>query len=294
MDFTLSQRAVFAMLGAVLIYGTNFAISRHGIQSGLTSMDMTLLRFAVAGAILMPMFIKAGVGDCAGIGWRRGLVLTLMSGLPMTLLMMVGLSMAPAAHGASIAPGTVTVIGAVGGLLMFGVKPGRMVIFGIGVVLLGLVCIGIAGGTSGSWTVVWGDLCFLGVGLVWGGYPLLLQLWKVDALRAAAAMSVISMVLVLPLYAALGGGNLLHVPLTTVLIHAVNQGIFNMIIGLWLWGFAVKTLGAAQSGRFPPLIPVIGTLTAIPLLGEWPKPLQIAGVALIVTGLLLTAFRRPV
>jgi drug/metabolite transporter (DMT)-like permease len=293
MAFSLSQRAVLAMLGAVLIYGTNFAISRHGIQSGLTSMDMTMLRFAVAGTVLLPLFLKAGIGDCAGIGWSRGLVLTLMSGLPMTLLMMVGLSMAPAAHGASIAPGTVTVIGAVGGLLMFGVRPTPAVIAGIGVVLCGLLCIGIAGGTSGSWSVVLGDLCFLGVGLVWGGYPLLLQFWKVDALRAAAAMSVISMVLVLPLYAAVGGGNILHVPLTTVLVHGINQGIFNMIVGLWLWGFAVKTLGAAQSGRFPPLIPVIGTLTAIPLLGEWPKPLQIIGVGLIVTGLLLTAFRRP-
>jgi drug/metabolite transporter (DMT)-like permease len=292
MNFTLSQRAVFAMLGAVLIYGTNFAISRHGIQSGLTSMDMTLLRFVVAGTVLLPLFIKAGIGDCAGIGWGRGLVLTVISGLPMTLLMMVGLSMAPAAHGASIAPGTVTVIGAVGGLLMFGVRPAPTVIAGIGVVLCGLICIGIAGGTSGSWSVVLGDLCFLGVGLIWGGYPLLLQLWKVDALRAAAAMSVISMALVLPLYAAVGGGNIAHVPLTTVLIHGVNQGIFNMIVGLWLWGFAVKTLGAAQSGRFPPLIPVIGTLTAIPLLGEWPKPLQILGVSLIVAGLLLTAYRR--
>ncbi len=293
MTFNLPQRAVLAMLGAVVIYGTNFAISRHGIQSGLTSMDMTLLRFAVAGTLLLPLFIKAGVADCAGIGWGRGLVLTLMSGLPMTLLMMVGLSLAPAAHGASIAPGTVTVIGAVGGLLMFGVRPGGAVIAGIGVVLSGLVCIGIAGGTSGSWSVVLGDLCFLGVGLVWGGYPLLLQLWKVDALRAAAAMSVISMAFVWPLYAAVGGGNILNMPLATVVLHAVNQGVFNMIVGLWLWGFAVTTLGAAQAGRFPPLIPVIGTLTAIPLLGEWPKPLQIMGVGLIVTGLLITAFRRP-
>jgi drug/metabolite transporter (DMT)-like permease len=36
---------------------------------------------------------------------------------------------------------------------------------------------------------------------------------------------------------------------------------------------------------------VIGTLTAIPLLGELPGPLQWVGIALIVTGLVLTTRR---
>ena len=110
--------AALAMLGAVAIYGANFAISRHAVLNGFTVLDMTALRFGVAAVLLFPLFLKAGgFRDCAGIGWGRGLVLTLSSGLPMTLLMMQGLSLSPAAHGASIGPGTVTVIGAVGGWL---------------------------------------------------------------------------------------------------------------------------------------------------------------------------------
>jgi drug/metabolite transporter (DMT)-like permease len=290
----LSPRAIatLAMLGAVSIYGTNFAISRHAVTHGLTPHDMTALRFTVSGLLLLPLLLRWGLRDAAGIGWGRGLVLSFLSGLPLTLFMMQGLALAPAAHGATIAPGTVTVIGAIGGFLMFGARPARLGVLGIAIVVLGLALIAIAGTTSGSRNIVLGDLCFFGVGLIWGFYPLLLQLWKVDGLRATAVLAVVSMVLFLPYYLLTGGhANLMTVPLWIVLAHAFNQGVLNVIVGLWLWGLAVEKVGAAQSGRFPPLIPVIGTLTAIPLLGELPGPLQWLGIGLIVTGLVLTTRR---
>jgi drug/metabolite transporter (DMT)-like permease len=287
--------AALAMLGAVTIYGTNFAISRHGILNGLTPWDMLALRFATAGLVLLPVFWRAGPASCGGIGWPRGLLITVMSGFPMTFLMMYGLSLAPASHAASIAPGTVTTISAVGGALLFGAWFGWNVRIGVLIVLSGLACIGIAGSTEMTPGVMLGDLCFLGVGLLWGGYPLLQQLWKFDTLKATATMSVLSMAAVLPLYFLSGAAsNLMNVPAGVVLFHAVNQGIMNMIVGLLLWGWAVKVIGAAGSGRFPPLIPIIGTLTAIPLLGEWPKPLQFAGIALIVIGILVTVSRWQV
>jgi drug/metabolite transporter (DMT)-like permease len=287
----LSSRhlAALAMLGAVTIYGTNFAISRHAVLNGLTPNDMTALRFAFSGVVLLPFLLRWGLRNCAGIGWGRGIVLTISSGLPMTLLMLNGLALAPAAHGSAIAPGTVTVIGAIGGYLLFGARLSRAAILGIGIVLAGLFLIGLAGTTSGARDVILGDLCFLGVGLIWGGYPLLLQLWRVDPLRATAVLAVLSMFAFWPWYLVFGDSQLLAVPIWVVALHGINQGILNVIVGLWLWGWAVKKVGAAGAGRFPPLIPVIGTLSAIPLLGELPGPLQWMGIALIVSGLVISA-----
>jgi drug/metabolite transporter (DMT)-like permease len=243
--------------------------------------------------VLLPVFLRAGVADCAGIGWGRGLLITVMSGFPMTFLMMQGLALAPATHAASIAPGTVTLISAIGGAALFGAWFGWNVRIGVAVVLAGLACIGIAGGANATYRVMLGDLCFLGVGLLWGGYPLLQQLWRFDTLKATAAMSVLSMMAVVPLYLASGAGsNLAALPPGLVLFHAVNQGLLNMIVGLLLWGWAVKVIGAAGAGRFPPLIPVIGTLTAIPVLGEWPGALQLSGIVLIVAGILVISSRR--
>ena len=97
---------ILAMLGAVAIYGANFGISRHALLNGLTPDDLVALRYGIAGTLLLPVFIRRGIADCAGIGWRRGIVLAIMSGVPMALLMTTGLAMAPASHAAAIGPGT--------------------------------------------------------------------------------------------------------------------------------------------------------------------------------------------
>lgn len=285
---------VLAMLGAMTIYGANFPISRHGIQHGLTPADMTALRFTVAGVLMLPVLLRAGLKDCAGIGWGRGLVLTLMSGFPIGLLMMLGLSYAPASHGSAIGPGTVTVVGIIGGRLLFGIKPTLPALAGVACVLVGLGVIATASSTGGSATMLLGDLCFVGVGMIWGSYPLLLMLWKVDPLKAAAVLSVLSAITYMPYYALTEGGHIFTLPWSVLLLHGFNQGVLNVIVGLWCWGIGVAKLGVATAGRFPPLIPVIGTLIGIPLVGEWPGPLQWLGVSLIVTGLAVAAIRPAV
>ena len=280
---------ILAMLGAVAIYGANFGISRHALLNGLTPDDLVALRYGIAGTLLLPVFIRRGIADCAGIGWRRGIVLAIMSGVPMALLMNTGLAMAPASHAAAIGPGTVTVIGVIGSMVLFGVKPSRPIVIGIGVVLAGLAAIGVAGSRTGGPSILVGDLLFLATGLLWGFYPLLLQKWNVGAMTSTAIVSVLSLVYI-PVYALFLAPRILAVDPWVVLFHGINQGLLNVILGLWLWGHAVRVLGAATAQRFPPLIPVAGTLLAIPILGEWPPPLQAVGVALIVAGLGLAAF----
>jgi drug/metabolite transporter (DMT)-like permease len=291
---SLPTLAKLGMVLCVLIYGANFVISRYAVLNGLTPHDLLAMRFAVAGTLLLPIFLKAGgFRDCAGAGWKHGLILAVMSGIPMSYLMLTGLSLAPAAHGASIGPGTVTLIGIIGSVAFFGAVLTRNLVVGVISVICGLALLAIAGTTSASSTVVWGDLCFLGVGLLWGGYPLVIQLWKVDGLRATAIVSVVSMIY-LPIYALFFFRGFDIAPWWLLLAHAFNQGVVNIIIGLWIWGWAAHVLGSERVGRFPPMIPVTGTLLAIPILGEIPGPLQWSGIALIVGGLFIAAWKKPV
>jgi drug/metabolite transporter (DMT)-like permease len=288
----LRQLAVLAMLGSVAIYGVNFVVSRHAMLNGFTPYDLAALRFGFAGLILLPLFIRSGgLQSCAGVGWGRGILLAIMSGAPMSLLQVTGLSLAPAAHGATIGPGTVAVISLVGGALLFGAELSKQALVGLAIVLSGLGCFAVGAGTGASSNVMLGDALLLCMALLWGGYPLALQKWKIDPLVATAVLSVLSMVY-LPVYWLFLPGNMASLPLWLVAAHAFNQAVLNMIIGLWLWGFAARTIGASGAGRFPPLIPVIGTLTAIPVLGEWPGPLQSLAVVLIVGGLFVMTSRR--
>ena len=288
------QKRHLAMAGmalAMLIYGSNFVISRHAVLNGLSAHDMLALRFAVAGLILLPVFWRAGVRDCAGIGWRRGVILTVMSGFPMSFLMMQGLTMAPAAHGASIGPGTVTLIGIIGGVLLFGTQLTAALMVGVAIVLAGLLALALAATTATHMpNLLLGDLCFLGVGLIWGGYPLALQLWKIDGLKATAVFSVLSM-LYLPVYALVYFRGFDVAPWQAIVFHGINQGLINVVIGLWLWAWATKILGVAVAGRFPPMIPVIGTILGMPVLGEWPGAIQLVGIAMIVGGLFIAAWK---
>ena len=286
-----ARLGVLAMLGSVVIYGANFPLSRLATQQGLSPADLAALRYAIAGTLLLPVFIRAGAASCAGVGWRRGLVLAVLSGVPMALVMNTGLKYAPAGHGAALGPGVVTVVGIVGSYLLFRVRPSVYALFGIAVVLGGLACVAAAGTASGP-NVVLGDALFVTTGLLWGFYPLLLQRWQVGGMISTAIVSVLSLPYI-PLYIAFLDPGLTRVEPWVLAFHAANQGIVNMILGLWLWGSAVRILGAARAQRFPPLIPVCGTLLAIPVLGEWPGPLQALGVGLIVSGLALAAFGAP-
>jgi drug/metabolite transporter (DMT)-like permease len=284
--------AVAGMLLTVVIFGSNFVISRYAMLNGLTQHDLLALRFGTSGLLLLPIFLRPGLRRCGGVGWKRGFWLFVTSGFPMTYLMMTGLSMAPAAHGATIGPGTVTLIGIIGSVALFGTVLSRPLVTGVVAVLAGLACLAIAGSTGATSGTLWGDLCFVAVGTLWGFYPLLVQLWKVDGLKGAAIVSVLSMAY-LPFYFLFYFRGFDIAPWWVLGFYAVYQGVINVIIGLWIWGWASHVLGAGAVGRFPPLIPVTGTLLAIPILGEIPGPLQLTGFALIIGGLFVASWRRP-
>ncbi len=288
----LRRLAVLGMLTSVSIYGVNFVISRHAMLNGMTPYDLAALRFGGAGLLLLPVFLRAGgFRTCAGIGWGRGLAITAMSGVAMSLLQMIALSLAPAAHGATIGPGTVAATSVLAGAWLFGGQVDRKALAGLAIVLSGLACFAVGASVNPSRTVVIGDIMFLLMALLWAGYPLAVQYWKIDALTATAVLCVLSLAY-MPVYWAFLPSNMSQIPLWIIAAHAFNQAVLNMIVGLWLWGWAARTIGTSEAGRFPPLIPVIGTLTAIPILGEWPGPYQTAAVMLIVAGLGVMSWKR--
>ena len=92
------------------------------------------------------------------------MVLAVMSGFPMSYLLLTGVTYAPAAHGATIGPGLVTVISIIGSVALFGAIITRQLVIGIVAVLLGLTCLGIADTTHTNPSILFGDLCFVGVG----------------------------------------------------------------------------------------------------------------------------------
>jgi drug/metabolite transporter (DMT)-like permease len=60
-------KAVVSGAFAALIWGTFPVVTKLGMTDALTAFDITALRFAVAGAVLLPLFARRRLGS---VPWR--------------------------------------------------------------------------------------------------------------------------------------------------------------------------------------------------------------------------------
>ena len=272
------------MLITVLIYAANLAFSRFSVQHGLSPYDLTALRFLVAGTLLTPYFYRLGWIDLGGLGWSKGIILALLAGSPYMFLLFSGLEFAPTSHAAVLNPGIIPVV------VFFGLVSLRLQAFSIKrLFCLVLIFIGLILVTSSSFRfkgdILIGDSLLFLSGLSWGIFTLLCKLWQLKPLQATTIVSVISMAY-LPIYFIFYYQGFAEVTWTHLISQAVYQGVFNAIIALFLLTYAIENLGAQQASLFSPLIPVLATLMAIPLLSEIPSFVQWAGIIFVVVGML--------
>ena len=89
---------------AVTIWGVYLAFTRADVSAGVLSADLTLIRCAVAGALLLPWLLRHSPRTLSGVGWRHSLVLVLLAGPLFILVGASGLLRAPLPHGAVVQP----------------------------------------------------------------------------------------------------------------------------------------------------------------------------------------------
>ena len=285
------------LCGATMALGASlsFAAARAGILGGLLAVDMIFARFIVAGLIMLPVLIRFGIRDLAGLGWRRALGLTLLGGAPFALLQTGGYGFAPLAHGAVIAPSTVTIVSTIGAALFLRERLSRDHLVGAAVVLGGILLIGWDGLAQPSGERAWlGDLMFFASSLLWAGFTLLLRHWRVPPLRATAVVSVLSFAITTPAYLGImGAAHLAALPLGLLVFQGIVQGGVQGAVTMVAYSQAVMLLGVSRAVLFPAIVPAVSVLIGIPIVGELPSVLQVAGLGLVTLGLFITikAFR---
>lgn len=267
-----------------------FAAARAALVGGLQATDLIFARYVVAGLIMLPLLLRFGLRDLAGIGLRRGVVLAVLGGAPFALLQTGGYGFAPLAHGAVIAPATVTIVSTIGAALLLRERLSRDHLAGAAIVIAGIVLIGWDGLAQPAGARAWlGDLLFFLSSVLWAGFTLLLRLWRLSALRATAVVAVLSALATTPAYLLwIGPAHLLALPVGTLLLQGLIQGGVQGALTMYAYGQAVVLLGVSRAVLFPALVPALSVLLGIPIVGEIPGPLQITGLALVTLGLLTT------
>ena len=283
--------AALAGVGAMLLYAGQFVLSRWSIQRTLSLWDLAALRFGVAG-VLSALFLLRRRPGLGGLGWGRLIALAIAAGGPYTLIMYGGLSLAPAAHGAVIIPGATPVVAAALTGWWWQERPWPAKVVGLALIVLGLVLVGWPGISAGAGSSIGlGDLLFTVAGVLWGFYTVAARRWQIDPVPVTAAMWALSL-LYLPPYAAVAGSRLLAAPRGEVLFQAAYQGLGVAIVALVLYAWAIRVLGASVAALLMPLVPVFGVLLGMPVLGEIPDAVQLAGMLGVSVGMILAGVRR--
>jgi drug/metabolite transporter (DMT)-like permease len=195
-------------LAAVGIWASWVVAVRLGLRTRLTPWDITALRFAVAGLILLPYLLKKGLAVDRLKGWGRAAIL-LGGGAPMVLLSYGGLRFAPAAHAACLDTALIPLNVAILAAVVLGEAFTLAKRLGLALVVAG--ALGIvwgAGGTLGSSQNV-GHALFLGAGVLWAAYTVAMRKAGLDGLAIAAVGSLITY---LPVYGILCGTRVFDVP----------------------------------------------------------------------------------
>lgn len=274
---------------AAAIWAVYSVLARLGVTAGLSPADMSLLRFAPGALLMLPLMWRWGWRDLAGIGWGRGLVLTLLAGPGFSLLFMTGFSLAPLAHGAVIAPAGQMLAGLGLSAWLAHQRLTRESLIGAAFVLLGLLFM--AGDSllhGESRATLLGDLLFAIAGFCWGLFGTLSRRWQVDPLRVTVVVLVLSFLLFTPPYLALADlGGLAQASAGMLTLQVLSQGLGAGLVALLAYSRAAALLGAGRAAFFGAMVPGAASLLAIPILGEVPTTLQALGIVSVVVGLLI-------
>jgi drug/metabolite transporter (DMT)-like permease len=269
-------------LATVSIWAGNIVVAGLGLRSSLTPWDITAIRFAVAGLALLPFLMWRGLA-LDRLGWV-GVAALVLGGAPTVMLANAGLLFAPASHAGALFPGVMPLMVAMLAAILLKEPFAPKKRLGLALIATGVVAIIWGnGGTIGT-TETLGHLLFLGVALAFACYTVAMRRAHLDGLHAAAISAVGSMLLYLPPYAILAGGDLFNASPGAITLQALVQGLLTAVFSYVVYGRAVGILGASSGAAFGASCPAMTALMAIPILGEWPSAIDWIAITLISAG----------
>lgn len=270
------------------------AISNHGIKAGLLPADLAFIRYTVAGLLLLPWLARHAPLQLGGIGWHKGLALSLFAGPLFVLVGTSGYRFAPLAHGAVIQLGALTVASFLLASALVGERAGHRRLAGLGVIIAGLAVTAGPSLLEGGSTAWIGDLLFAVAGVMWALFTVLQRRWAIDPMAATAAVSVVSAAIYVPVYLASGGLSRIATAAPAMLAEQILvQGVLGEVIALFAFSRAVQDLGAGRAALFPTLAPAIAILAGIPLDSGVPTALQSIGLLVLSLVMLIAVTGSP-
>ncbi|WP_232287840.1 DMT family transporter [Verminephrobacter eiseniae] len=274
-------------LAVALIWSGWSVATRFAMKTELAPADVTFLRFGVAAIFLWPVLLRHGFGF-KRIGRLNVCIMLIGAGVPFMMLAATGMRFAPASHVATLMIGMMPIFVALLSALFFRERFSRVQLGGLATVIVGAACLGghalIADRGAGEWR---GDLLFLCAGLCFASYTVVQRRSGISPWHATALVNVGSALVFAPIYWLFLQPRIFTAPVSDLLFQVFAQGVCAAIVAMFFYAEAVRRLGAPRAAIFGALTPAFAVLIGIPALGEIPGGVGLAGIALVMAGVVL-------
>ncbi len=278
-------------VGGILIWAGFIVFSRVGMNTNLTAYDITTLRFAVSGLLVLP-FLKSWWPS--HLPWHAKIIMSICGpGAIYSLFMYLGVADASAAYASVFANGSLPIFTMVIVYLAVKESPSKSQLLAVAVIATGGILVGIPGMQAGGVNVFSGIAFFLSASAVLSVYFFGVRHWQLTPRQALVLVNVPNALIFLPLWYFYLPTGLSEVALSTIVFQALFQGLGPGFLAVILLALATTNLGPTPMACFSASVPALATLMAIPVLSEFPSSIEWVGIAVVTTGLgLLVASRR--
>jgi len=282
---TPTRRGILWALLAISIWSGWIVTTRYGVKTPMTPLDLTMLRFGSAGLLLAPLLWRKGLG-LTRANAKPWALLILGAGAPYIFVAANGFRFAPAAHGTMI-PGSMPVFVVILGALVLGAGVPRQRLMGLSLVVAGVMLLIGTGLFAPGGGATAGHVLFLACSALWASYTLAAPRTGMDAWHITAVVTGVSAVLILPFFLLGGQSGIGQASLGDIAFQVFYQGLMTSIISLYASSRAIELIGPQRTSSFSPLVPVMASLIAIPVLGEIPSATDWAAILMISLGVML-------
>jgi drug/metabolite transporter (DMT)-like permease len=289
---TLLQTRAFGLIAALLtvtIWAAFLIVTRFAVQDNFTVEEVLIMRLVPGALAMIPLMMKFDLLP-RGQSWPRAIILMVGASAIFPYIVSSGLAYAPASDGGALAPGILPFWTAMAAYILAGELPDNRRKVGLALILIGATVVGLwqilSEADSGAWK---GHLMFLTGSGFFAIYSVIFRQSGLSPIHGLVIGLFWGTLFATPLLFLTGNVSFAKVELLDILVMIILQSFVIGILATVLFNYAVQLLGAAESGAFGALTPILALLGGVTLLNEAVTPFKVVGVVLVASGVLLAS-----
>jgi drug/metabolite transporter (DMT)-like permease len=280
-----------AILGTVLIWGLSFVSSRAVLTRGFPPLSLACLRFAVASLVLLPLRRKVDPGLRILPSQRLPLILSGLFGVTIYFFFETRGIQLTSASNAALIIAAIPVFTLAAEYLFYRNPVNWLQGVGILLSIAGVFLIVQQSQQAGQENLI-GNLFMLGACLCWVTYILFSRNLQrqLSGLSLTTCQSLIGFLFLLPLALLERSRWIWGDPV--IWLNILYLGLFCSALAYFLYIYALRYLGPIVLSSYVNLIPLVGALGGVVILGEQLSAVQLTGGVVIIAGIFIVNFKK--